>query len=51
MRQTKVAQRYSKALFDLALETGKIEEVNNDLDLIKGLGHKDLIILLVSPVV
>lgn len=51
MRQTKVAQRYSKALFDLALETGKIEEVKNDLDLIKGIGHKELSILLVSPVV
>lgn len=51
MRQIKVAQRYSKALFDLALETGKIEEVKNDLDLIKGVGHKDLSILLVSPVV
>ena len=51
MRQTKVAQRYSKALFDLALETGKLEEVKNDLDLIKGIGHKELSILLVSPVV
>ncbi len=51
MRQTKVAQRYSKALFDLAIETGKLEEVKNDLDLIKGIGHKELSILLVSPVV
>ena len=51
MRQIKVAQRYSKALFDLALETGKIEEVKHDLDLIRGVGHKDLSILLVSPVV
>ena len=51
MRQTKVAERYSKALFDLALETGKIEEVKHDLDLINGVGHKDLSILLVSPVV
>ena len=35
MRQTKVAQRYSKALFDLAIETGKVEAVKHDLDLIK----------------
>lgn len=51
MRQTKVAQRYAKALFDLALETGKIEEVKNDLDAINGVKHPELQILLVSPVI
>jgi F-type H+-transporting ATPase subunit delta len=51
MRQTKVAQRYAKALFDLALETGKVEEVKNDLDTINGVKHPELQILLVSPVI
>lgn len=51
MRQTKVAQRYAKALFDLALETGKVEEIKNDLDTINGVKHPELQILLVSPVI
>ena len=51
MRQTKVAQRYAKALFDLSLETGKVEEVKNDLDTIIGVKHPELQILLVSPVI
>lgn len=51
MRQTKVAQRYSKALFDLAVETGKVEDVKKDLDLIMGIRHKELELLLMSPVV
>ena len=51
MRQSKVAQRYAKALFDLSAETGKIEEVKGDLDLIKGTHHRELEILLVSPVI
>ena len=42
MRQTKVASRYAKALFDLALETGKLEEVRNDLALISGVDHPEL---------
>jgi F-type H+-transporting ATPase subunit delta len=51
MRQTKVAQRYAKALFDLSVETGKVEEVKKDLDLIIGIQHKELELLLMSPVV
>ena len=51
MRQSKVAQRYAKALFDLSVETGKIEDVKKNLDLIKGTKHKELETLMVSPVV
>jgi F-type H+-transporting ATPase subunit delta len=51
MGQLKVAKRYGKALFDLALESGKLEEAMQDLTLIKSLSHKDLAIVLVSPVV
>ena len=51
MRQSKVARRYAKALFDLALESGKLEETMKDLNLIKGLDHKELSVLMASPVV
>jgi len=30
MRQPKVASRYAKALFDLAVETGTLEKVKED---------------------
>ena len=51
MRQTKVASRYAKALFDLALETGKLEEVRQDLLQIAGVKHEELKVLLASPVI
>ena len=51
MRQTKVAKRYAKAIFDLSLETGKLEEVRQDLELIMGTEHPELKVLLASPIV
>jgi len=51
MRQTKVAKRYAKAIFDLSLETGKVEEVRQDFELILGIGHPELKVLLASPIV
>jgi F-type H+-transporting ATPase subunit delta len=51
MRQTKVASRYAKALFDLALESGKLEEVRQDLLLIAGVNHDEFKTLLASPVI
>jgi F-type H+-transporting ATPase subunit delta len=51
MRQTKVASRYAKALFDLALGTGKLEEVRQDLLLIAGVKHVELKVILASPVI
>jgi len=51
MRQSKVAKRYAKALFDLALETNKLEEVKNDLMVIRAAHHAQLSMLLASPVV
>jgi F-type H+-transporting ATPase subunit delta len=51
MRQTKVASRYAKALFDLALETGKLEEVRKDLALISGVDHPELKVILTSPII
>lgn len=51
MRQTKVANRYAKALFDIALEKGMLEEVKNDIDLINSIQHRELELALASPVV
>lgn len=51
MRQTKVAQRYAKAIFDLAVETSKLEEVKQDFDLIQSVQNPDLHLMLKSPVV
>lgn len=51
MRQTKVANRYAKALFDIALEKGLLEEVKKDIDLITSIRHSELDVLLASPVV
>ncbi len=51
MRQTKVAQRYAKAIFDLAVETSKLEEVKNDFELIQSVQNKDLHLILMSPIV
>lgn len=51
MRQTKVASRYAKALFDLALETGKLEDVRNDLSVIAGINHPELKALMASPII
>jgi F-type H+-transporting ATPase subunit delta len=51
MGQSKVAYRYAKALFDLALETGKVDQVHADLNTIQQASHKELSSLLVSPVI
>jgi F-type H+-transporting ATPase subunit delta len=51
MRQPKVAQRYAKALFDLSLEKGQLEQVMGDLENITGLKNKELDLYLSSPVI
>jgi len=51
MRQLKVAQRYAKALFDLALETSQLEEVKKDMDAIGAATTDDLRALMMSPVI
>jgi len=51
MRQYKVANRYAKALFDLALEGGRLDAVHADMQLIAGLGHEEFSRMMVSPVV
>lgn len=53
MVNTKVAARYSKALFDLALEQNLLQQVNTDMQYIKEACQvsRDLRIMLQSPVV
>jgi F-type H+-transporting ATPase subunit delta len=51
MGHSKVAYRYAKALFDLALETGKVDEVHLDLTQINRINHKELSAILGSPVI
>jgi F-type H+-transporting ATPase subunit delta len=51
MRQPKVAQRYAKALFDLAVERGELETVKHDLEGIKALDNEELRTVWMSPVI
>jgi F-type H+-transporting ATPase subunit delta len=51
MRQPKVAQRYAKALFDLALETNQLEEVKLDIDAIRSLKNQEMETVFMSPVI
>jgi F-type H+-transporting ATPase subunit delta len=51
MRQPKVAQRYAKALFDLALETNQLEKVKDDIETIRGVKNEEMLIVFRSPVI
>lgn len=51
MRQYKVANRYAKALFTLAVEQGKLDAVHQDMEMIRGLNHPEFSRMLASPVI
>ncbi|MFA8299890.1 MAG: ATP synthase F1 subunit delta [Hyphomicrobiales bacterium] len=53
MKQTRVAKRYAKALFDLSLEQNLMEDVANDMKLIEQVcaENRQLGILLANPVI
>lgn len=51
MRQPKVAQRYAKALFDLAVETKQLEEVKEDIETIRGVKDEEMLMVFRSPVI
>lgn len=53
MKDSKIASRYAKALFDLAVEQNLVEQIRNDMDLIFNTckSSKDLVLMLKSPVV
>lgn len=53
MQATKIAARYSKALIDLAMEQGVLEQVYNDIKYVKETckTNKSLVVFLKSPVI
>jgi F-type H+-transporting ATPase subunit delta len=51
MRQYKVANRYAKALFTLALETNQLETVSKDIELISAIDHDEFKRVLMSPII
>jgi F-type H+-transporting ATPase subunit delta len=51
MRQYKVANRYAKALFTLAVETNQLEEVNKDIELIRAVEHEEFRRIILSPII
>jgi F-type H+-transporting ATPase subunit delta len=51
MRQPKVASRYAKALFDLAVETNQLEVIKGDMDTIVANTTDEFRALMMSPVI
>ena len=53
MPNSLIAQRYAKAIFDLALEMNVIEETKADMELIFGVctTNKDFVMMLKSPII
>lgn len=53
MKETKIANRYAKALFDLALETKVLDQVKNDMELVVSVcqQNRDFRLMLQSPIV
>lgn len=53
MKETKIANRYAKALFDLALEKELIDQVKVDMDLVISIcgQNKDFKLMLQSPII
>jgi F-type H+-transporting ATPase subunit delta len=51
MRNKLVAQRYSKALIDLAIEKNELEQVKADIDFIRSTFSPEFRIVMASPVI
>lgn len=53
MKSTKLASRYAKALFDLSIERGELETVNQDLALVKSVikENRDFRGVIESPII
>ena len=53
MASSRIASRYSKSLFDLAIQDNKIEQIKEDMLLIEAIceSSNDLIALLKNPIV
>ena len=53
MASSRIASRYSKSLFDLAIQDKKIEQIKEDMLLIESIceSSNDLVALLKNPIV
>jgi F-type H+-transporting ATPase subunit delta len=53
MRETRISIRYAKALFELSLEQNSLEQVNQDMALVREvcLQNKDFRLMLSSPII
>ena len=53
MKESRIAIRYAKALFDLSLEKDNVEEINDDMLLVRDVckENRDFSLLLSNPVV
>lgn len=53
MSEYRIASRYAKSLLDLAVEKGKLEQVNKDMQLLSDLSaqNRDLVLMLKSPII
>ena len=52
MSVTRIATRYAKSLIDLAIEQGKLEQVNNDMNTLgAAVKNRDLYLFLKSPII
>ena len=53
MSEYRIASRYAKSLLDLAVEKGKLEQVNKDMKLLSDLAaqNRDLVLMLKSPII
>lgn len=52
MNQSKIAVRYAKALFEIALEKKQLEEIKKDIEIVASVTHQvDIQLMLESPVI
>ena len=53
MSEYRIASRYAKSLLDLAVERKVLEEVNKDMQLLKGVAddNRGLVLMLKSPII
>ena len=51
MQNKLVAQRYAKALIDLAIERNQLDEVKADIDFIRAALKHEFVMVFLSPVI
>ncbi len=53
MKETKIATRYAKSIFAIALEKNIVIDISNDMEVIRNIGNsnRDIIIFLKNPII